>query len=343
MRDTTDRLGALYSALADAPYKHDFYHAMRMIEALNPQQPRFGQSLRPSEDCIRLRQEPSMTFAPAAVSKFELSDDRALNKPALSVRFFGFLGPNGPMPLHLTEFAVQRIRHNSDPTLSRFMDVLHHRWLSLFYRIWAQASPTASLDRPYADKFSFYVNSIIGYGGEALQQRSSVPDMARQFFAGILGRQVRNADGIASILQQFFSVPVQIEHFVGHWMRLSKQDQTQLGGKSSASQLGLGATLGSSVWDRQHKICAVLGPMSFKQYQDLLPTGTAGARLRDWLLSYFGYDLSCDVRLVLERDQVPRASLGGRTQLGWTSWAGSRAGATHAEDLVLSAVNLSAA
>jgi len=40
--------------------------------------------------------------------------------------------------------------------------------------------------------------------------------------------------------------------------------------------------------------------------------------------SYAGDVLDWDVNLVLAGDQVPRASLGGRTRLGHTSWIGSR-------------------
>lgn len=73
----------------------------------------------------------------------------------MEVRFFGMLGPNGPLPLHLTEYARSRSIHAGDQTLVRFLDIFHHRFMALFYRAWAQAQPTVSLDRPGEDRFSF--------------------------------------------------------------------------------------------------------------------------------------------------------------------------------------------
>ena len=51
--------------LARAPYRHDFYQALRRIECLHPGKPRLGQSLRPVDDPVRLGQEASLSFAPA--------------------------------------------------------------------------------------------------------------------------------------------------------------------------------------------------------------------------------------------------------------------------------------
>ena len=74
--------------------------------------------------------------------------------PRLQVRLFGLFGPNGPLPLHITEYARERLRHAGDPTLSRFLDVFHHRFLALFYRAWAQAQPHVNRDRPKEDRFT---------------------------------------------------------------------------------------------------------------------------------------------------------------------------------------------
>ena len=76
------------------------------------------------------------------------SSGRTARRRACRCRLFGLLGPNGPLPLHLTEYARERLRHAGDPTLSRFLDIFHHRFLALFYRAWAQAQPHVNRDRP---------------------------------------------------------------------------------------------------------------------------------------------------------------------------------------------------
>ena len=66
----------------------------------------------------------------------------------------------------------------------------------------------------------------MGIAPQSLRQRDAVPDLAKLFHAGTLVRQVRNADGLASIIRQFFRVPAAIEEFVGHWLKLAPSERT---------------------------------------------------------------------------------------------------------------------
>ena len=151
MRQSRDPLSML-RALEDAPWDHDFYRTLRDVECAYPEQPRLGTALRPQDESIRLGQEPSMAFAPAVFSALRPGKNGA--PPRLVQQFFGLFGPNGPLPLHLTEFARERMLHSRDGSFVRFADLLHHRSLTLFYRAWAQAQPTVSSDRPQQDAFS---------------------------------------------------------------------------------------------------------------------------------------------------------------------------------------------
>ncbi len=57
-------------------------------------------------------------FAPATLAAWEPGED---GRPArLLVHFFGLFGPDGPLPLHLTEYARDRRRNDRDPTLPAF-------------------------------------------------------------------------------------------------------------------------------------------------------------------------------------------------------------------------------
>ena len=71
----------------------------------------------------------------------------------LPVNFLGLFGPNGPMPVHITEYARERQLNAHDPTLVGFLDLFHHRILSLFYRAWAVNQKAADLDRPKDARF----------------------------------------------------------------------------------------------------------------------------------------------------------------------------------------------
>ena len=324
-----------FRRLGERPWKFDFFQALRRVEALHPAKPRLGRGRRPVDEPVRLAQEPSLSFPISTLAAFEPA--REERPPRLQVRFFGLLGPNGPLPLHLTEFARQRILHNRDRTFARFLDIFHHRFLLLFYRAWAQAQPTVSFDRPREDRFKTYLGALVGLSSTGARDRDSVVDFAKLHFAGLLARQVRNSDGLAQILRAYFRVPVRVEPFVGHWMQLPETERTRLGG--SWARLGRDAIVGSSVWDRQYKIRLHLGPLTRAEYEDFLPGRAAAERLVSWLRFYFTFEFAWDVRLVLARTEVPCLQLGGDpaqpARLGWTSWLGNRAGKSDAGELLL--------
>lgn len=332
MRQARDPVN-LFEALGREPWAFDFLQAMRRIECAFPDKPRWASALRPQDEPVRLGQEASLSFAPASLSAFRTQDGVP---PRLEVRFFGLLGPNGPLPLHLTEYARHRQLHHGDSTFVRFLDLIHHRFLALFYRAWAQAQPTVSLDRPQQDRFATYVGSLVGIGQPALQQRDHVPDNAKRFHAGLLARQVRNAEGLQTVLAGYFELPVEVEQYVGHWMQLRERDQSRLG----RARLGTDTVLGRRVWDRQSKFRVHIGPMTLAQYQAFLPGGSALPRLTDWVSFYTNGELAWDARLKLKHDEVPPLELARGARLGWTSWLGKRSNGRDTEDLVLDSERL---
>lgn len=332
MRQSLDPLKLLQQIAAE-PHRQDFYGVLRAIECAYPNQPRLGHSVRALEDPIRLGQDPSLVFAPATISA--LQPGLAGAPPRLVQLFFGLMGPHGPLPLHLTEFIRERLLHHRDPAVVRFLDILVHRPLTLFFRAWSQAQPTASFDRPKSDRFSAYVGALIGMGTPALRRRDAAGDHVRLFFAGWLARQPRSADGLRAILEGFFQLPVRIAEFAGHWMRLPGDDLTRLGINTPGSLLGIGAVLGTRVWDRQHRIQVAFGPLTLAQYESLLPGGQAQGRLSALMRHYLGFEIDWDLRLSLKREQIPTARLGGPTRLGWSAWLGSRLHTADADDLAM--------
>ena len=103
------------------PFRFSFYRALRHLECLHSDRPRLGEAMRASEEPVRLGQEPSLGFAPSNLASFSKG---ANGKPSrLAVRFLGLFGPNGPLPLHLTEYAYDREHNFGDRTFRCFADV----------------------------------------------------------------------------------------------------------------------------------------------------------------------------------------------------------------------------
>jgi type VI secretion system protein ImpH len=320
-------LQSLFDALEAAPHAHDFFALLRRIEGLSPEAPRFGRALRPVQEPLRLGQEPELGFAPAALASFS----RQGAVPRLGVLFLGLLGPQGPMPLHLTEYVRERVRQRADPTLQRFLDVFHHRLLSLFYRAWAEAQPTVQRDRPEDDRFAAWMGAATGLDG-SVRPRDTLPQEARLFHAGLLGGRTRPPEGLVKILEAHFGVRVRVEQHVPHWMPVAREERTRLGHARNRPErigavpaaLGRNASAGHQVWDRQFKFRVVLGPLTLPQYERFLPGGSAWQPLCDWVREYAGLHLLWDVQLALQPQALPEPRLDRRVRLGLTAWIGRR-------------------
>jgi type VI secretion system protein ImpH len=323
---------SVIEALRRYPERFDFFQALRLIECHYAEQPRLGTGKMVSDDPIRLGQEPEMDFAPSTLTSFKPGRSGI---DRLTVRFLGLFGPNGPLPLHLTEYARQRLHHHGDSTLVAFADIFHHRMLCLFYRAWASSQPTVMRDRPDAARDGFYVGALLGLASESMRDRDAVNDLAKLHYAGLLSAQTRHPDGLASLLGDYFGYSVVVEEYVGEWMEIAIADQSRLGSSPRLATLGQSTVVGARVWGCQHKFRLAIGPLDLPAYRRLLPGGTELKELVALVRNYAGDELAWDVNLALKGCDIPSTTLDGDTQLGWTSWLGDRRGAIDAKDLML--------
>jgi type VI secretion system protein ImpH len=322
----------LQFALEREPWAFDFFQALRRLEAEHADKPRLGRSRRPSEDTIRLGQEPSLAFAPSTIAAFTRPAGRP---PRLTIFALGLLGPNGPLPLHLTEYARGRSRSYGDAALARFLDVFHHRMFSLFLRAWASSRPTVHFDRPEGDRFGVWIGAMFGQGSPAFANRDEIPDLAKRHYAARLSLQTRNAEGLEAIVEDFFGVTARVVPYRGTWLDIPPEARWHLGSFREGGELGVSTTTGARLWDRAQSFRLALGPLSLADYERFLPGGSALRRLSALVRNYLGDELDWDVNLILDRNSVPPFPLGGTTRLGTTTWLSGRRPDTDPADLVL--------
>ncbi|TWU23430.1 hypothetical protein Pla52o_29660 [Novipirellula galeiformis] len=314
---------SLYDEIRATPYRFGFQLTLRRLDCIHHDRPPTGLSKRACDEPLRLGQTPGLDFAPANLQACELTPDG--ERYVLRSRFLGMFGPNAPLPLHLTEYARDRMRRHHDDTFSQFMDLFHHRLLSLFYRAWATGQPTVHMDRADTDRFSAYVGSMIGHGTDSFRNRDAVSDHAKLSFAGRIASQPRNAEGLQAMLAAFFHMPCEIQQFSGHWMSLPADCRTHLGGFAESTTLGQSALCGDRIWDTQSKFRVVFGPVELDQFCRLLPGQAGLKRLIALVRNYVGDELLWDIQLKLKRESIPQIQLGQQGQLGWTSFLTSGA------------------
>jgi type VI secretion system protein ImpH len=319
----------LRTALEREAYRFDFFQVLRKLEAMEPDSPGLGNSAKPADDPLRLTQEPTLQFAPSSLSGFEPGKGKVPDR--LATYFAGLFGPNGPLPTHLTEYALQRKLNENDPSFARFADLFHHRILSLLYRGWANVRPTVSRDRPATDRYRIYVGSLFGIGHETLQDRDALPDLAKLHYAGLLALQNRPPSGLAGLLADFFSVNAEVDEWQGAWMTVPDASRLQLGSLTTGS-LGVDTVIGEKAWGRQQRFRVKVGPMRISQLWRLLPGSDAMARLIAIVRNYAGDERDWDLQLDLDTEDVQPVALGKPNRLGWTTWVGDEKSGMAAAD-----------
>lgn len=310
----------LREGLAQAPESFDFFATMRALERHNRSAPRIGDNETLREEYVSLAQDPYLAFPDSNVAKAEeVSPERM----RLFVRFLGLLGPQGALPLSITDEA-QTYLSRGDDAFARFLDLFNNRFLQLFFRAWADARPIAQADRPDQDRFRAYIGSSIGIGSPLAKDIDALPDAIKLHFAGLMGANAKSASRIASLVSGTFRVTCEVEEFVGSWLPLPKEERSQLG----LGNMALGGTptsggtvmLGERTFSVSDKFRLRLSMRSLGEYETFLPIAKNGELLSDLVIFHLGETLEWEVELALPAREAKPMVLGKAGRLGWTSW-----------------------
>ena len=287
------------------PFSFEFFQAVRLLERLLPDRLAVGEFARPSDEAVRFRAHPSISF-PA--SEIQSLNEGQHGQPAMTVNFMGLIGPSGTLPLHYTELILARLQAR-DHTLEDFFNVFQHRIISLHYQAWLKYRFQFRLERGEFDAFSHYLLDLIGLGTKGLQNRQDLDDDSLIYYAGLLSQQPRSATALRLLLGDYFEAPVEIEQFVGAWYHLDENAQCCFEqGSPDTRQLGVGAVVGDEIWEPQARVRIVLGPLPLSRYLDFLPTGAAYAPLRAITRLFSGSEIDFELQLILDRREAPLAN-----------------------------------
>lgn len=304
----------LPSGLTETPELYDFFAVMRMLEAQHAGRPRIGDSATAREDYVGLGQDPYLAFPASNLAGAKRDRQGRLR---LSVRFLGQFGPQGALPLALTEEA-QTYQLRGDDAFPRFADLFNNRFLQLFYRAWADVRPIAQADRPEADRFRVYLGTTIGLGSPAARELGAVPDALKLHFAGLMSGGAKSASRLASLISGVFGLKCEVEEFVGSWQVLEPGDRSRLGGGNAG--LGASLMLGSRTYSVSDKFRIRLFAATLAEYETYLPGRRRADELDDLVTFYLGEELEWDVELALPAGEAAPMRLGEGGRLGWTSW-----------------------
>jgi type VI secretion system protein ImpH len=351
-------------ALFGEGYRFDFYQAVALLEAIGGSTS-VGEAADSRCEAVRFQSAVGFGFPPADVVSVRRGVEGA---PArMTVAFLSLVGAMGPMPDPLAEL-VMRCAAQRDLGPAEFLDIFHHRLVSLRYRVRRRhrvALGVRSISESRAAAHLFATMGLFapapqeaalspgGEGrevpeaaGDALRRRLRLDGRPLLHFAGLFATELRSMPGLTTMLRHRFEVPVQAVPLTGIYRDLDPNDRTVLAA-ASKKRLGDGAVLGRRVWDQQGAFELAIGrrddpdqQLTHPQLLGFLPA-TRGVPAGDMLAPfaevvrfYAGPHLDFSLRLVVEPQGAPQASLGRSTvnhvrpgngpRLGYTAWVGKR-------------------
>lgn len=357
----------LIARLFQEPHRFGFFQAVRLLErrvreqaTQDPHLERFpvGHDQPPEREVVRFRATASLSFPAGSISQLRASskggasDGAPPPPPEMSVGFLGLTGPSGVLPRHYTELLIHRIRDH-DYSLRDFLDLFHHRLISLFYRAWEKyrlpfAYERSRLSGSGLDLATEGLFCLVGLGTNGLRGRLEIDDEAFLFYSGHFAHYPRSAIALESLLGDYLEMPVSVRQLQGQWLYLDPDDLARMPSPAFPmgrnNQLGLNLVVGEKVWDVQSKFRVRVGPLDYRQFRALMPNGDALRPLCQLARTYVGPELDFDVQPVLRPEEVPWCRLkddgGDGPFLGWNTWVRSQPFTREVDDTTFSLENV---
>jgi type VI secretion system protein ImpH len=334
----------LSTQLLSEPYRFDFFQAVRLLERIvrewaetQPDRPARsvgGRDTLPAQEAVRFRTQASLGFPASPVAQVRAPDEvpgETLPPVEMVVTFLGLVGSSGTMPHHYTALLLKRLRHK-DHSLRDFLDLFHHRLVSLFYRAWEKYRLPFAFERFRTepgdspdDPVTAALYCLVGLGTPGLRNRLEVRDPAFLYYGGHFAHLPRCAVSLEAILQDYFEMPVELKPLQGQWLDLGEEETSRLGRRNNRP--GKDLIAGRRVWDVQSKFRLRVGPLTYAQFARLMPSGDGLRPMWQMARMYVGAELDFDVQPVLKAAEVPLCQLGKdgeRPRLGWNTWVHAR-------------------
>ncbi|WDP92878.1 MAG: type VI secretion system baseplate subunit TssG [Desulfobacter sp.] len=313
---------SIEETLYDAFYEFSFFRAAALLEKLAPEKEALGKALEPEKEPVRFSVNPGFSFPASDIAG--LKKDRENGRADMAVAFMGLIGPSGLLPDWYNQLAMDRIK-KKDHTFTDFLNLFHHRLITLFYLAWKKQRFPENYIPGAGDRLSRYLLSLAGLGTSGMVGLLGLPRESLTFYAGLLSLPVASATGIEAAIEYFSGAPTRVQQFVEREVPLEDADCTRLGAANAS--LGLDAVCGSRVKECQTKFRVNLGPVSYRDYRRFIPSGDLLGPVFSLTRFMVGVEFEFELRIFLKKEDVPGCRLGEpgpeRACLGWTTWTAS--------------------
>jgi type VI secretion system protein ImpH len=322
-QDWTDD-NRLVEALAGRVRDFSFFQLIRFLEKHSRCEVRVGGAGPAEGEHLRFRPETSLGFPSTDVVAIE-PVSASQGSPArlrITTTFLGLYGSTSPLPTCYSEEILWE-----DPDRSRvrdFLDIFHHRLISLFYRCWCKYRYPIEFEHGKDDPITPRLFALICLSSPALVQATGIPDSWRLLhFSGLFHHQPHSAADLERLLTDYFDgLQVELEQCTGRWVPILQEQMSSLG--RNCCRLGVDCSIGKRVYGRMTSFRVWIGPCDYDRMLDFIPDQD-NYRVLCRIVNLFvkdplEFDIGLRVRSLPQLRLDSEAPSRRSPRLGWNTW-----------------------
>jgi type VI secretion system protein ImpH len=302
--------------VVEAASRSTFFHIVALLERLTPDAKEVGRDGPVRDERIRFRHDADLSFSAGDISSLRIKEmprsaEASLSEPIpvfeVQTTFLGLTGTMSPLPLYIAEEVLHEDDEN--PIRRDFLDIFHHRIISLLYRAVSKYRPArthvTTRSDPWMKRALYLTNLDPAISGRGVRVHPSV--LVR--LAPLLAGRGRGPRQLALCLREALGEAldpdgrVEVKQFAGGWVEVDAEQRMRLG--EANANLGREAILGSRAYDQSGRFAVEIGPLHRHNYQRFMREGDLLPVVKDVVELCVREPLDFDVHLLLAPDAAP--------------------------------------
>jgi type VI secretion system protein ImpH len=301
----------LIRQLLEQPWRFGFTQAVTLLQLCLARNG--GMADDDAAEHLRFQNSLSLRFPPSQIEALQVHTDATITDTAqliaalrdgtaslqLTPAFIGYLGVCGALPAHYTESVANHQQQAHDHSARAFLDLYSSRAVAMFYR----ACIKYRLERDRGGRLRGMLVQLAG------QSCPMTPMPARQvheetvaYYSGAIQRRAVSGGMLATVLSEYFAVPVVVQQFISSWVTVPPAQQTVLG--ISHCIIDEDFMLGDGYFSHDRRVRLRIGPLCQADFDLFVPEAQGALALQQMLRLFACAPLQVDVQLVLRAADV---------------------------------------
>lgn len=312
--------------LPEEAHRYDFYQALRLLERYFPNAPKLGGRGPAGKERIRLRPSTSLSFPTSEVESVSWQETGTYTEPRveLTTHFLGLVGSGTPLPL---TYAQEIMWEEDDlPHMRAFLDMFHHRLLSLLYKSWVLYRHEYAFESGGTDRLTRALLDLVGLSPEMSAESLGLEPARVIKYLGMFLMPDRPTGALEVFLTEELETQVRVIPLTARWIAMPGDQVFRMNpNQRKKGFLGVDIVIGTRMVDRTGHITLEIGPVSYQRMNDFRPGQPEHRRLLALCRLFVRQPLDLELRVLVPAGDIPPMRLGGSNpgRLGQTTHMGT--------------------